>query len=59
MIAVTHHINKHLEDLSSYAHLLFDDFSSAFNMLQPHILIKKQNDFKGHPLLINWYSSFF
>lgn len=33
-IAITHFINWHLEDTSSYAHLLFLDFSSSF-ILQP------------------------
>lgn len=59
MKGVTQYIDKHLEDPSSYAQLLFVYFSSAFNMLQPHILIKNQNDFKVNPLLIKWYSSFF
>ncbi len=57
-IALSHFINRHLEDSSSYAHILFVDFSSAFNMLQPHLLIARLNDFKVHPSIIKWYYSF-
>ena len=32
---------KHLEKPGSHARLLFADFSSAFNKMQPHILIER------------------
>lgn len=59
ILAMTHSVNRHLEESSSYARLLFVDFSSAFNSLQPHLLIKRLNDFRVHPLIIKWFYSFF
>ena len=58
ILAVTHVINKHLEDSSSFARLLFVDFSSAFYTLQPHLLITRLIDFNVHPFIIKWYFSF-
>ncbi len=34
-------IHKHLEKPKSHVRLLFADFSSAFNKMQPHILIQQ------------------
>ena len=34
-------VHKHLEKPGSYARLLFADFSSAFNKMQPHILMDR------------------
>ncbi len=34
-------IIKHLEGRKTHVTLLFVDFSSAFNTIQPHVLIKK------------------
>lgn len=34
-------VYKHLEQPKSCARLLFIDFSSAFNTIQPHLLIEK------------------
>ena len=33
---------KHLEGSKNHARLLFIDFSSAFNTIQPHVLIEKR-----------------
>lgn len=49
ILAVTHLINKHLEDSSSFARLLLVDFSSAFNTLQPHRLISRLDELNVHP----------
>lgn len=43
-LTLTHFINDCFEDSASYAHLLLIDFSSAFNTLQPHLLIKRLSD---------------
>ena len=32
---------KHLENNKNHARLLFIDFSSAFNTIQPHVLVEK------------------
>lgn len=55
-VTITHLINRHLEDTSSYAPHVFLDFNSAFNMLQPHLLTKRLMDLKV--LIIKWYQSF-
>jgi len=39
--SISHLVRKHLEDPRAYAHILFVDFSSAFNTIQPHMLIQK------------------
>ncbi len=38
---ITYAIVKHLENPKAYARLLFVDFSSAFDTVKPHCLIKK------------------
>ncbi len=35
---LTNLVLKHLEGSKNQAHLLFIDFSSAFNCIQPHVL---------------------
>ena len=37
-------IIEHLERRGSYARILFVDFSSAFNTIQPHLMIRKLTD---------------
>lgn len=53
--SITHLILKHLEDSKAYARLLFVDFSSAFNTVQPHLLIQKMSQLNVNPFLIKWY----
>ncbi len=54
-----HLILKDLEDPKAYARLLFIDFSSAFNTIQPHLLINKMKQLSVNPCIIKWYYSFF
>ncbi|KAK0141045.1 RNA-directed DNA polymerase from mobile element jockey [Merluccius polli] len=54
---VMHLVLKHLENPAGYARLLFVDFS-AFNLIQPHILLKKLVQLNVNPFLIRWYYSF-
>ncbi len=42
-------VYKHLEKPRSHARLLFADFSSAFNKMQPHILIKRLSSYFNLP----------
>ena len=49
---------SHLEKAGSYVRILFLDFSSAFNCMQPHILARKLLDFSVHPDLIRWILEF-
>ena len=55
---VMHLVLKYLEKPAGYARLLFVDFSSAFNLIQPHILLKKLVQLNVNPFLIRWYYSF-
>lgn len=55
---VMHLTLKHLESPDAYARLLFVDFSSAFNLIQPDILLRKLVELKVNPYLISWYHSF-
>ena len=40
----TSNILKHLEKNRNYARVLFIDFSSAFNTIQPHVMVQKLKD---------------
>ncbi len=55
---VAYFITKHLENSKAYARLLFVDFSSAFNIVNPHLLIQKLKTLNVNPFLIRWYFSF-
>ena len=56
---ITHLVlNKHLEDTKAYARLLFIDFSSAFNTLQPYLLLDKLRQMNVNSFIIKWYFSF-
>ena len=39
-------------------HQLFIDFSSAFNTIQPHIIMQKLINMNVHPILILWINNF-
>ncbi|KAF7645229.1 hypothetical protein LDENG_00208060, partial [Lucifuga dentata] len=53
-------VHKHLEQAGSYVRLLFVDFSSAFNTMQPHILVERLiSSFQFDHHLIRWIISFF
>ena len=52
-------IHKHLETPNTIARLLFADFSSAFNTMQPHILAEKLNTrFNLDHQVIKWVIDF-
>lgn len=51
-------ILKYLEDTKAYACLLFVDFSSAFNTLQPYLLIQKVKQMSVTPFIIKCYLFF-
>ena len=53
-----HSVCKHLEKPKSYARVLFLDFSSAFNTIQPHLMISKLMEISVNPRLIQWVFSF-
>ena len=53
-----HSVLKHLESPGCYARILFIDYSSAFNTIQRHQMIKKLISFKLPSPLIYWTHSF-
>ena len=55
---VVHLILIHLDKPKAYARLLFIDFSSAFNLIQPHTLLTKLKQMNVNPYIIKWYHSF-
>ena len=55
---LVHLVLKHLEQQKAYACGLFVDFSSAFDSIQPHVLLEKMKAIKVHSFIIKWYHSF-
>ena len=47
-------IYSHLDKTSSYVRIMFFDFSSAFNTIQPHLLAQKLKNMCIHPNIIKW-----
>ena len=58
ILTLVHNVSDHLEKPSSYARILFIDFSSAFNTIQPHLMMRKLLEFDVNPVLISWVFSF-
>ncbi|KAL8591097.1 hypothetical protein ACOMHN_058750 [Nucella lapillus] len=56
---VVHTVLHHLERPGTYARLLFLDFSSAFNTIQPHLMMRKLMVMDVNPRIIRWLCSFF
>ena len=51
----TNNILKHLEKNRNYARVLFIDFSSAFNTIQPHVMVQKLKDLDVRNDIIAWF----
>ena len=49
-----HYVMKHLEQSSTYARILFVDFSSAFNTIIPVKLFDKLVSLNVHPAICHW-----
>ena len=58
VLTLLHHLYEHLDRQKSYARILFMDFSSAFNTIQPHLMVKKLLAMSVNPALIKWLFSF-
>lgn len=59
-LALLHLLLKHLEGSGSHAQILFIDFSSAFNTIQPYILANRLiEQFDFCPNLVGWILDFF
>ena len=57
-LTLLHNCYSHLEKPGSYARILFIDFSSAFNTIQPHLMASKLLSLGVSPSLILWIISF-
>jgi hypothetical protein len=51
-------VTKHLDGDKTYARCLFIDYSSAFNTIQPHILLNRLNEYGVPPNLQLWILDF-
>jgi hypothetical protein len=58
ILTLLHNAYTHLEKPGSFVRILFVDFSSAFNTIQPHLMALKLLSYDVHPKLILWIVSF-
>ena len=58
LVVFLDNVYKHIDTPRNYCRVLFVDFSSAFNTIQPHILASKLNDMKLNKTLISWIMEF-
>ena len=58
LISLLHKIYVHLENSKSYVRILFADFSSAFNTIQPHLMLKKLLHMEVNINIIKWVEAF-
>nr|KAG5694287.1 hypothetical protein BaRGS_032005 [Batillaria attramentaria] len=54
VITLLHDTVTHLEQPKSYARILYVDFSSAFNTIQPHLMVQKLDNMHVNPNIILW-----
>ena len=57
-LTLFHTILKHLDTAGNYVRVLFMDFSSAFNTVQPHLLIQRLINLQVNNSIILWIRSF-
>ena len=53
-----HHLCSHLDNPQTSARVLFVDFSSAFNTIQPHLMMQKLREMNVSSALILWVHDF-
>ncbi|TWW75426.1 hypothetical protein D4764_13G0000880 [Takifugu flavidus] len=58
IIYLLHQVHSHLDKGSGTARILFLDFSSAFNTIQPLVLQDKLLQMRVDPFLVAWISSY-
>ena len=58
VIVLLNHLVRHLDNAGTFARVLFMDFSSAFNTLQPHLLISRLLNLQVDPCIVLWIRSF-
>ena len=57
-LTLLHNCYSHLDKPGSYVRILFIDFSSAFNTIQPHLMALKLLSLDVNPKLILWITQF-
>ena len=62
-LSLTNYVLEHVDNNNTaakkfYSRILFIDFSSAFNTIQPHIMMEKLCTMKVHPTLVLWVNEF-
>ena len=57
-LALLHHCYEHLEQSNSFVRILFIDFSSAFNTIQPHLMARKLLGYGVDHRLVLWIVNF-
>ena len=57
-LTLLHKVYSHLDKGNSYVRLLFADFSSAFNTIQPHLLLSKLCNMGVGSTIIKWIKDF-
>ena len=57
-LTLLHHAYSHLDKPGSFVRILFIDFSSAFNTIQPHLMALKLLKLDVNPKLILWITDF-
>ena len=58
VLTLSHVLHSHLDNVKTHARVLFVDFSSAFNTIQPNILMQKLMDMNVNSNLILWIHEF-
>ena len=53
-LTLLYNAHTHLEKTGSFVQILFTDFSSAFNIIQPHLMASKLLKLNINPRLILW-----
>ena len=57
VLVLLHHLHQHLDRPNTYARVLFD-FSSVFNIIQPHLMTQNLRRMNVRPELVLWVRDF-
>ena len=58
LLTLTNNIHEHLEQAKSLVKIVFIDFSSAFNTIQPHLMAQKSVHLRINPRIVSWIYDF-
>ena len=58
VLLLQHQVLSHLDSQGTSARILFVDFSSAFNTIQPHKMIEKLKNMEANTYIIRWICNF-